>query len=578
MSERDSAAEDPAPVSPAGAPASRQATLPAASAAHVGGGHRAEPKNRPAGTADRSKGPTGRSRLTGGLVIAVPAATSLVVGGYEIGGPSLWRDEAYTKDAINRSVGQIFTLLGHMDAVHGAYYLLMHVVAAAIGTSATALRFPSLCAMVVATAFTAAIGRRTAALAQPPDTAGPGRLNVPALTGFASGMVFATAPYMTYYAQMARSYAVVTMFATVSTYLLLVVHADGRWRWWSAYAVAAALTGLFNIFGLLILAAHGVTLLLTDARGQSRNGRQAGRVPLRWLAAAAAAVIVLIPLLRVSFREQKQIAWLSRPDFSTVVTLFRDFAGSRALILPVAVLALGGIAASCLADRWRPLNPAAVALPWLTVPAVLLLAVSLVKPVYDERYVEFCMPALAILVGAGLVGIVRLASAAPVRRMGLAWLPVAVAGLVVLGLAAMLAGPQAAIRQTAARPDNLRLASAIVAANEQPGDVVFYLPVDMHVLGTGYPAPFQRLRDIALAKSPIASGTLTGTEITSPALLKSQFTDVRRVWVVTGASNDKFPVPATPVDKEKMALIAGAGMHIIHRWTAGEVMLTLYGS
>jgi mannosyltransferase len=162
--------------------------------------------------------------------------------------------------------------------------------------------------------------------------------------------------------------------------------------------------------------------------------------------------------------------------------------------------------------------------------------------------------------------------------MGLAWLPVAVAGLVVLGLAAMLAGPQAAIRQTAARPDNLRLASAIVAANEQPGDVVFYLPVDMHVLGTGYPAPFQRLRDIALAKSPIASGTLTGTEITSPALLKSQFTDVRRVWVVTGASNDKFPVPATPVDKEKMALIAGAGMHIIHRWTAGEVMLTLYGS
>ena len=111
------------------------------------------------------EGLEGARRLTGGLVIAVPAVTSFVVGGYEIGGPSLWRDEAYTRDAINRPVGQIFTLLGHMDAVHGAYYLLMHVVAAAIGTSATALRFPSLCAMVVATAFTAAIGRRAAALA-----------------------------------------------------------------------------------------------------------------------------------------------------------------------------------------------------------------------------------------------------------------------------------------------------------------------------------------------------------------------------------------------------------------------------
>ena len=110
-------------------------------------------------------------RWSGWLVIAVPAAISLVVGGYEIGGPSLWRDEAYTKDAIARPFGEIFPLLGHQDAVHGAYYLLMHVIATVIGTSATALRLPSLCAMVIATGFTAAAGRRAAALARPPDQA-----------------------------------------------------------------------------------------------------------------------------------------------------------------------------------------------------------------------------------------------------------------------------------------------------------------------------------------------------------------------------------------------------------------------
>jgi mannosyltransferase len=537
-----------------------------------------------AGPAGRSKG-RGRltGRLTSGLVIGVPAVTSLVVGGYEIGGPSLWRDEAYTKDAIARPVGQIFTMLGHMDAVHGAYYLLMHVVAGAIGSSATALRFPSLCAMVVATAFTAAIGRRAATLAPRANAAGPGRLDVPALTGFLAGMVFATAPFMTFYAQMARSYAIVTMFATISSYLLLRAYPDGRWRWWSAYAVAAALTGLFNLFGLLILAAHGVTLLLTDTggpeeRSQQGRGRRIGRVPLRWLAVCAAALIVLGPLLRVAGGQQEQIAWLTRPNFKTIDRLFHDFAGSKELVVPFALLVLVGLVTACLADNWRPLNPAAIALPWLVVPPFLLIAVSYVKPVYYERYVEFCLPALAILVGAGLVGIVRLASAAPVRRLRLTWLPVAGSVVVVLGLAALLVGPQGAIRQTAARPDNLRLASAIVAANEQPGDVVFYIPLDAHVLGTGYPAPFERLRDIALAESPIASGTLTGTEITSPARLKSRFTDVRRVWVVTGASNYKFPVPSTRVDEEKMALIAGAGMHIIHRWLAGEVMLTLYGT
>jgi hypothetical protein len=100
----------------------------------------------------------------------------------------------------------------------------------------------------------------------------------------------------------------------------------------------------------------------------------------------------------------------------------------------------------------------------------------------------------------------------------------------------------------------------------------------MHVLGTGYPAPFARLRNIARNKPAIASATLTGTEITSPAVLKSRFTGVRRVWVVTGASNRKFPTPSTPMDKEKLALLAGAGMHVLDRWQAGEVMLTLYGT
>jgi mannosyltransferase len=338
-----------------------------------------------------------------------------------------------------------------------------------------------------------------------------------------------------------------------------------------------ALTGLFNIFGLLILAAHGITLLLSSARGQTGSGRRAGRIPLRWLAVSAAAVLVLGPLLGLASRQQVQIAWLNRPNLNAMQRLLITFAGSRPLIVPFTLLALAGLLAAWRADRWPPLNPAAVALPWLIVPPFVLIAASFVKPVYYIRYVEFCLPALAIIAGAGLTGLVRLAAVTPLGRLRLgrhrlAWLP---AALVVAVLAVLLAGPQQAMRQTAARPDNLRLASAIVAGHEQPGDVVFYIPATMHVLGTAYPAPFSRLRDIARNESATASATLTGTEITSPAVLKSRFTDVRRVWVVTGASTYKFPAPSTRADKEKMALLAG--MHILHRWQAGEVMLTLFG-
>jgi mannosyltransferase len=297
-----------------------------------------------------------------------------------------------------------------------------------------------------------------------------------------------------------------------------------------------------------------------------------------WLIAAVAAVAVLVPLLLVTFHQRGQISWLSKPSATTVTTMLRQFAGSKALVVPVALLAAGGVAADVFDGKGRRLSPAAIALPWLVVPPVILLAVSTVKPVYSQRYIEFCLPALAILVAAGLVGLARLVATTPLGgfRFGsvsLAWAP---SVLVLVVLAVLLISPQHAIRQSSARPDDLRLASRIVAANEQPGDVVLYMPDDMYVLGTGYPAPFLKLRNIGLAESPIASATLTGREVRSPAELASRFTDVKRVWFVTGSSNYKFPAPGTAVDKEKMALVSG--MHIVRRWQAGEVMLTLYAS
>ena len=510
------------------------------------------------GHAGPGNGPASAVRgLPGWLVVVVPALVAFVSTVIGLSGPSLWRDEAYTKDAVSRSLSHLFALLGHNDAVHGAYYVVIHFVTEAIGTSDAALRFPSVCAMAVATGFTAAAGRRAAGLAGS---------RWPGVTGLLSGLLFAAAPYMTYYAQMARSYAFVTMFATIASYLLLRAAGDGTgdggWKWWLGYGVAVACTGLFNTFGLLILPAHALTLLVVLRR----------RVALSWLLAAAASVAVLVPLLMVSFRERGQISWLSKPDFNTVTTLAREFAGSKALIVPVALLALGGVVAGVLAGR--RLSPAAIALPWLVVPPVILIVVSMIKPVYSQRYVEFCLPALAILVAAGLTGLARLLATSPLARGGpaaLAWAPSAV---LLVAIAALLISPQHAIRQSSARPDNLRLASQIVAANEQPGDVVFYMPNDMYVLGTGYPAPFRKLRDIALAESPVASATLTGRELRNPAELASRFTDVTRVWFVTGNSNGKFPTASSPVNKEMMTLVSG--MHIVGQWRAGEVLLTLY--
>jgi mannosyltransferase len=495
------------------------------------------------------------------LPAAIAALAGLASGAYRLGVPSPWRDEAATVDAAQRPVAQIFALLGHQDAVNGAYYLCLHPVIAVLGSSPAVIRFPSVLAMAVAAGFTAALGRRLAAAAGLPS---------PALTGLLAGLLLVVAPQVTRYAQDARPYAVVTMLATVATYLLVRSLADGRWRWWAGYGSAVACAGLFNLFALLLIVAHGLSLLAL--RAAPAPARPPGRQLARWAVAAAAAVATATPLVVLGYLQRWQVGWLIRPGWGAADGLAAGFAGSRAALLLVVLLALAGAVAGLVPRRTVGLTPGLIALPWLAAPAVILLAASQIHPLFNARYVELSQPALALLCAAGLSWLASMATR-PIRRglpPGVAWLPAA-AIMVVLGV--LLAAPQQAVRLPGSRADNLRRASAVLAAHELTGDAVLYLPSSRRILSMSYPGPWRRLRDIALARSPAASATLAGTEV-SPAVLRLRFADVRRVWLVT-IRGVRHPPDDSRTDQEKIALIGQ--LHLLGRWHAGAVILRLYG-
>jgi mannosyltransferase len=523
-------------------------------------------------------------RLRDWLVLVVPAAAALLVDGYQLGTLSLWRDEAYSLEAAGRSIGQIFSLLHHMDAVNGTYYLFMHGVIALLGTSATALRLPSLLATAIAAMTTAALGRLLARLAGLP---------APWLTGLLAGLFFVAVPQITRYAQDARAYALVTMFVTIASYCLVRAIIAGTWRWWAGYALTIAAGGLFNLFSLLVVIAHGVTVLISYVRGRraaqpagpglAGSGAGPGVAPVgmwRWLAAVVAAGIVLAPLAFLGFKQRGQISWLSKPGAAAVRGLLESFAGSKLLVIPIAVLALCGLAVGATARSRLPAvagspAPATVILPWLVLPPVIMLAVSRVKPVYDIRYVLFCQPALALLCGVGLAWLAHVISTAPLiskaRARGiLAWLP-SVALVVLVGV--LLIAPQRAIRLPSSRPDNLRYDAAVIAAHAHPTDIVFYIPYQ-RVLSMGYPAPFRKLRDIALAESPVRSSTLVGTEV-NLATLRHRLTHVTRVWLITSVSQHDLQAVTDPVQRAELAVINS--MRLIGRWHANEDVLSLYG-
>jgi mannosyltransferase len=148
-----------------------------------------------AGAADGGTAVARRWAAPPWLPVVVAVMAGLVCGFDRLGVPSPWRDEAATVDAAQRPVAQIFALLGHVDAVNGAYYLGLHPVIVFLGSSPTVIRAPSVLAMAAAAGFTAALGRRLAAL---------GGLPAPALTGLLAGLLLVAAPHATRYAQDAR--------------------------------------------------------------------------------------------------------------------------------------------------------------------------------------------------------------------------------------------------------------------------------------------------------------------------------------------------------------------------------------
>jgi mannosyltransferase len=291
-------------------------------------------------------------------------------------------------------------------------------------------------------------------------------------------------------------------------------------------------------------------------------------LPSRWLTAAGAAVVVLTPLLVAGYGQRSQISWLTRPRLGSVGYLVVSFGGSRLLAPLVALLVAGAMTAGLVGRRRVPVDMVTVAAPWLVLPPLVLFAASQIHPVFNFRYVVYCLPALALLAAAGLAAVTRLATLAPLGKA--AWLP---AVLIVVLLVALVLEPQRLVRLPSARPDNLRRVAAIVAAYGRPGDAMLYVPSNRRAYSLAYPAPFRRLRDIALAKSPVAAANLIGTQV-PPATLRSRFTTVARVWVIGQRSSRLLRHPVSRLEKAEVALLKP--FRLVRRWRTGQAMLSLY--
>ena len=529
-------------------------------------------------------GPDGRpDRLAAGWVAIIPALITLGVTLYRIGVPSFTRDEGATLLAVHRSFPQMLRMLGNVDVVHTEYYALMWAVTRLAGSGELAARAPSAVAMAVAAGLVTLLGQRLAS----------GR------AGLAAGLLMAAFPSVSYYAEDAREYAIVAALATVASYLLVraleaatppeteVAHrpagprprdegtgpqASGgfqggrspglagprdegtgpqatggfqggrspwRYRWLVGYGVALALLGLGNILSLLLIAAHAVTVVVWR-RYYGGPGRP---FVLRWLVSVAAALIVASPVAVIAAGQTHQVHWI-KPPGPVAIREMAGLIGPKVMfIIVVGVVAIAlaaglGSGRARLRADWPP-GLWGLALPWLFVPPVLLFGVSVIhviQPLYQLRYIFFCMPAAALLAGTAV---------AALARGAVGW-AVAVGALMVIAVAGLHA--QSVQRSPAGHGYAIRQADRAVARMARPGDAllnVSYWPlswgggVERGMEGE-YPYGLSRLHDISQARAPVPSATLGGT-FAPTSVERQRLAGVSRLWVASW-----FRTPSPP--------------------------------
>jgi len=423
---------------------------------------------------------------------------------------SVWRDEAATWQVAQRSAPEIWHMLANIDVVHGAYYLLMHLLFECFGPSTTTLRLPSVLATAVAAACVAVIGRRLAG----------------AWAGLAGGMALALLPAVQFYLQEGRSYALVAAGAGISTLLLVIaLQQPVRTRHWSAYGTTILLMGLLNWLSLMILAAHLATLLWT---------RPERGVLVRWAVAAGLAVAGVLPLILFSRGQSAQLSWI--PPLSW-----------HMLIGPGVLLALGGVGALLDQPRAAQLSTAAVGLPLLAIPQLGLIALSLIQPIFLDRYILYSMLGLALLIGTAVGSAVRAAKPRFPEASKLI-LPT------VLAMAMLALLPQSlAKRSPASRVDDVLAVASDVRHLKRTGDAVLFVPSARRDTESVSPNAFTGLRDIALAETPEEAGTLKGVEGT-PDRIRAAILAEHRVILVTDASHVARPVTAAR-DRMKTAVL-----------------------
>lgn len=328
------------------------------------------------------------------------------------------------------------------------YYFLLRGWITVGGTSVTALRFLSAWLGSLAVPLTYILGRRL--LGRP--------------SGLLAALLTAASPYLTWYGQEAKMYALVTMLALLAVYGLRRAAEGGSGRWW-AVQVAATSAALYTHVWSALLIPVQVLLFLTWWPHSRRH----------WRGGLLSLALLVLPYLPLAAWEVNRVLVVRETGFphytlgqmvaalgsawSTGLTGWGGLAGTVACVA-AALLGLGAAlyGAPDRRERWTALG----LVGWIVLPVATVWVISLWQPLFTDRYLIWTVPPFLLLAGNGLAFLGR--------YRGWAMVPLLTAVLLVFGANLWL-------QTTVPLKSDFRAAAAFVEEAYEEGDLlIFQIP------------------------------------------------------------------------------------------------------
>jgi uncharacterized membrane protein len=362
-----------------------------------------------------------------------------------LGRESVWLDEAASIEIAHDPVRDV-VLDAATDVHPPLYYLVLHGWMTVAGDSERNIRalsvLLSLATMVAVVAFGSRWLDDRAALV--------------------AAALVAVSPIQIAFAQEARMYALLTLTALVSTYLLLSVVRSGAPRAYAAYVLATAAMLYTHAYASFVLVGQGLWLLGALVAVPSRRGEWWRRGLLAF-GLAALAYLPWLPVFLAQLRVVERGFWI--PPSGTVGGAIEAQAGSFALALVLVPCALAAIVAAAMRRRvglegqtdWTRAAIALLATVVVAVIGVPFVLSRFTSPIFLPKYTVAASPPFLLIVGWA------------VSRVPSRWLQIAI----VVGVFAMTVAPLR-VYFGATHKDDWRRVVALIEHEARPGDLVVF--------------------------------------------------------------------------------------------------------